>query len=100
MRNRILILFLLLNLTAVFFAQAVEWKRYENKGGNFSVLFPGEPKDTASDESEGMESHTLAAWRSQPAIWWSIPGTLVSKTSMTRAFRSSGTGSSRSCPTV
>ncbi|HMF90493.1 MAG TPA: hypothetical protein VKL40_07600 [Candidatus Angelobacter sp.] len=61
MRNRILILFLLLNLTAVFFAQAVEWKRYENKGGNFSVLFPGEPKDTASDESEGMESHTLAA---------------------------------------
>ena len=46
---------LILCLTATLAAQT-EWKKYEEPGGNFSVLFPGEPKDTVSPSREGTES--------------------------------------------
>jgi hypothetical protein len=46
---------LILCLTATLAAQT-EWKKYEEPDGNFSVLFPGEPKDTVSPSREGIES--------------------------------------------
>ena len=46
---------LILCLTATLAAQT-EWKKYEEPDGNFSVLFPGEPKDTVSPSREGTES--------------------------------------------
>ena len=42
-------------------AQTSEWKRYKNTDGNFTVLFPGEPQDTANKNEEGMQAHTLLA---------------------------------------
>jgi hypothetical protein len=62
MRIRLLGVFLLLCLMAAVSAQSDGWKQYKNADGNFSVLFPGEPKDTVNDDgSGGVRSHTLLA---------------------------------------
>ena len=47
---------LILCLAASLTAQTDAWKRYEERDGNFSVLFPAQPKDTVSPSREGTES--------------------------------------------
>lgn len=37
------------------------WKKYDNRDGSFSVLFPGEPKDSDNNSDAGVRSHTLMA---------------------------------------
>ncbi len=51
----------LLLLTTVFSGETNTWKKYENKNGNFSVLFPGDPQDSVNKEDDSMSSHTLMA---------------------------------------
>jgi hypothetical protein len=45
-----------------------EWKRYKNTDGNFTVLFPGEPKDSTNEIPGGMTSHTLQIVKT-PAVY-------------------------------
>jgi hypothetical protein len=46
----------ILCLAAPLTAQTDEWKKYEARDGNFSVLFPVQPKDTVYGGREGIES--------------------------------------------
>lgn len=56
-RVRIAVQMLLtLCLAASLTAQTDSWKRYEERDGNFSALFPTQPKDTVSPSREGTES--------------------------------------------
>jgi hypothetical protein len=41
-------------------AQSLNWREYKNPGGNFSVLMPSDPSDTANHDPEG-DSHTIQA---------------------------------------
>jgi hypothetical protein len=41
-------------------AQSLNWREYKNSGGNFSVLMPSDPSDTANHDPEG-DSHTIQA---------------------------------------
>lgn len=41
-------------------AQSLNWREYKNSGGNFSVLMPSDPSDTANHDPEG-DSHTVQA---------------------------------------
>lgn len=52
---------ILLLLTTAFTGQTNTWKKYENKSGNLSVLFPGDPQDSVNKEDQSMSSHTLVA---------------------------------------
>lgn len=49
-------------------AQTDVWKKYDNKGGNFTVLFPEDPQDTVNSSDESVQSHTLMA-RYESAIY-------------------------------
>lgn len=51
-------------LASAFQGQTAEWKRYKNSDGNFTVLFPGEPKDSVNKAESGMQTHTLLAQES------------------------------------
>ena len=42
-------------------AQTDVWKKYNNKEGNFTALFPGTPDDTVNSSDENVKSHTLMA---------------------------------------
>jgi len=50
----------LLCLAASVAAQSLNWREYKNPGGNFSVLMPSDPSDTANHDPEG-DSHTIQA---------------------------------------
>ncbi len=39
--------------------QSADWKKYDDKAGNFSVLFPGQPQDSVNASDATMQSHTL-----------------------------------------
>jgi hypothetical protein len=56
-----LLVSLLLCLTSTLWGQTDEWKAYKNIDGNFSVLFPGAPKDLLTQKAAGLESHTIVA---------------------------------------
>ncbi len=47
---------LIVCLAAPLTAQTDGWKKYEGRDGNFSVLFPVQPKDTVYEGKEGIES--------------------------------------------
>ena len=49
-------------------AQTDVWKKYDNKEGNFTVLFPSEPQDSVNSSDENVKSHTLMA-RYESAIY-------------------------------
>lgn len=68
MRNLAVRILLLLCLAASLAGQTGEWKTYKNTDGNFSVLFPGEPKDTVNPGEPGIQSHTLLA-SLNPAVY-------------------------------
>jgi hypothetical protein len=68
MRRFVSCFWILLLLATPFSGQTDEWKRYKNTEGNFTVLFPGEPKDSANPIAGGMSSHTLQALKA-PAIY-------------------------------
>lgn len=48
----------LLCLAASVAAQSVNWREYKNPGGNFSILMPSEPSDSANRDPAG-DSHTI-----------------------------------------
>jgi hypothetical protein len=50
----------LLCLAGSVAAQSLNWHEYKNTGGNFSVLMPSDPSDTANHDPEG-DSHTIQA---------------------------------------
>jgi len=52
---------LLVLLTLPLAGQNDTWKKYDNATGNFSVLLPAEPQDTALPETGGIEAHVLVA---------------------------------------
>jgi hypothetical protein len=41
-------------------AQSLNWREYKNPAGNFSVLMPTDPSDTANRDPQG-DSHTIQA---------------------------------------
>jgi len=49
-------------------SQTDGWKKYDNKDGNFAVLFPAEPQDSVNSSEPGQQSHTLMA-RHDSAIY-------------------------------
>jgi hypothetical protein len=49
---------LVLCLAASVAAQSLNWREYKNPGGNFSILMPSEPSDTANRNPAG-DSHTI-----------------------------------------
>jgi hypothetical protein len=50
----------LLSLLALSVAgQTDNWKKYDNKEGNFAVLFPDQPTDSVNASDENVKSHTL-----------------------------------------
>jgi hypothetical protein len=51
---------LLLCLATSAAAQSLNWREYKSPGGNFSVLMPSDPSDTANHDPEG-DSHTIQA---------------------------------------
>jgi len=60
---------LILLLAIPFAGQMNEWKRYKNTDGNFSVLFPGEPKEGPSkDAHSGIQVHTVLV-QASPAVY-------------------------------
>jgi hypothetical protein len=61
MRKTLLGSLLLIVVVIPFTGQTDEWKRYKNQGGNFTVLFPGDPQDTVNKNEKGIQSHTLLA---------------------------------------
>jgi len=52
---------LLLLLATAFSGETNTWKKYQNKDGNFSVLFPGDPADSVNKKDDTVSSHTLMA---------------------------------------
>jgi hypothetical protein len=46
-------------LAAPLAGQTDEWKRYKNEAGNFSVLLPGEPKDSLNGDQSEHVSHLI-----------------------------------------
>src|SRR5215813_10802209 len=40
------------------------WRTYKNENGNFSVLFPNEPRDTTEQSTDAIESHTIGIQQS------------------------------------
>jgi hypothetical protein len=68
MRRLISAFWIVLLLATPFAGQTDEWKRYKNTDGNFTVLFPGEPKDSTNEIPGGMTSHTLQIVKT-PAVY-------------------------------
>ena len=58
MRTTILRAALVLFAVSSVAAQSLNWLEYKNPGGNFSVLMPADPSDTANHDPEG-DSHTI-----------------------------------------
>lgn len=58
MRNFLFRLSLLICLVASLAGQTSNWQSYRNADGNFSVVLPGEPKETVNGEGE-LASHTI-----------------------------------------
>jgi hypothetical protein len=77
MRRRVSRLCLLLLLAIPFAGQTNQWKRYKNTDGNFSVLFPGEPKDSVNQTEGDAKSHTLLATE-KPAVYTVVYTTIPS----------------------
>ncbi len=62
MRKALLLSWLLGLLFISLTSQTDGWKRYENTGGNFSVLFPREPQDSINkSDSEIQVAHAAGA---------------------------------------
>jgi hypothetical protein len=49
-------------------AQTDAWAKYDNKEGNFTVLFPQQPADSVNGTDPSVQSHTLMA-RHESAIY-------------------------------
>ena len=60
MRITILRVALVLLAATSVAAQSLNWHEYKSPGGNFSVLMPSDPSDTANHDPEG-DSHTIQA---------------------------------------
>lgn len=52
---------LLFLLAVSLTGQTSNWKKYDNKDGNFTVWFPGEPQDSPNGDQNSVKSHTLMA---------------------------------------
>lgn len=61
MRKLLLRSCLLFLLTLSLAGQTSNWKKYDNKDGNFTVWFPGEPQDSLNGDQSAVKSHTLLA---------------------------------------
>lgn len=44
-----------------FSGQTDQWKQYKDTTGNFTVMFPGDPKDSVNQNDKDIQSHTLLA---------------------------------------
>jgi len=61
MKRSFLCTLLLVSLCTPFNAQSSQWQKYRNTGGNFTVLMPVQPQETANAASEGQSSRTIQA---------------------------------------
>jgi hypothetical protein len=61
MRRALSCSLLALLIALPFSGQTAEWKQYKDTTGNFTVLFPGDPKDSVNQNNEEIQSHTLLA---------------------------------------
>jgi hypothetical protein len=61
MRTFVLRSSLLLFIALPLAGQTADWQQYENKEGNFTALFPGQPDDSVNKSDETVRSHTLLA---------------------------------------
>ena len=58
-RNWFIQISLLVCLAAPLAGQTDEWRKYKNDAGNFSVLLPGEPKDSLNGDQSAGVSHLI-----------------------------------------
>ncbi|HZU33653.1 MAG TPA: hypothetical protein VFB79_21245 [Candidatus Angelobacter sp.] len=61
-------------LAGMLAGQSAEWKTHSNAEGNFTVQFPGDPKDTVNPTDSSMKSHILQVQQS-PVLYmvvWSF----------------------------
>jgi hypothetical protein len=84
MRRLISAFWIVLLLATPFAGQTDEWKRYKNTDGNFTVLFPGEPKDSTNEIPGGMTSHTLQIVKA-PAVYTMVWTFIDAKQTVTDA---------------
>ncbi len=81
MRRVLLCSWFLVLVVVPFTGQTNEWKEYKNEGGNFSVLFPGDPQDSVNDPASGVQSHTLMVMQ-KPYIYTVVYTTMSSEQKM------------------
>ena len=60
MRRSIITVFSVAVLLSALAGQNDQWQKYTNRGGNFSVLMPVQPKDTPNPQASA-ETHTIQA---------------------------------------
>lgn len=48
-------------LALPFSGQTAQWKEHKDTTGNFTAMFPGDPKDSVNQNDKDIESHTLLA---------------------------------------
>src|SRR5579864_4777155 len=61
MRSYLVRALLFVCVSAPFAGQSDQWHKYKSIEGNFSVLMPVEPQDTANPSEGGRVSHTIQA---------------------------------------
>lgn len=54
MRRLVSGFWIVLLLVSPFAGQTAEWQKYRNTDGNFTVLFPGEPKDSINQSDASI----------------------------------------------